>query len=122
MFETYASLITFAAARGFQYAREVPGAAPGDGAPPPPFLDAPAPVSYEVFRNQRLRPILLLIAIAHHGNARIASDADAVCRLIEDYAALGGEELMRQAGPVDAGAAGRLAYLLTAAGVEDGLI
>lgn len=122
VFETYAHLIVFAAARGFQYARAVPESLPRAGAPPPPFLDQPAAISYDIFRNQRLRPVLLMMAIAHSGHTAIASDSDAICRLAEAYAALGGEVLIGGVETIDLGTAGRLADALLADGSDDGKI
>ena len=82
-FETYADLLVFAAACGFH---EIKGKAPNRKSK---FLDSPNPIDLQIFKNDRRFPQILLIALATSRDQNVVRDEETICRLIEDFAAVG---------------------------------
>lgn len=82
-FDTYADLIVFAAARGFHHLR---GKAPNRSTK---FLDQPNPIDLFLFKNDRRFPQILFIALATARDKDVVRDEATICRLIEDFAAVG---------------------------------
>ena len=88
-FETYADLVCFAAACGFE---ELNG-----GRPAP--LRAPSnqvsTIDLAIFKNLKLFPVLLLMCLAFDGKDDVARDEERLCQLIEAYAEEGGTMLSK---------------------------
>lgn len=89
-FETYAELLTFAACLAF---RERGAEKP---VPCKSFLTSPSPVDLAVFKNQRLYPHLLALALAVTQNHSVSIRDEDLARLIEDYAQVGCHILVRR--------------------------
>ncbi len=83
-FETYADLMVFAAAYGFSEL---------NGKPPvrkkSEFLERPNPIDLSIFKNDRRFPQMLLIALATSRDQNVVRDEETICRLVEDFAAVG---------------------------------
>jgi hypothetical protein len=82
-FETYADLIVFAASYGFA---EMNGRAPNRKSK---FLERPNPIDLGIFKNDKRYPQILMIALAISKDQNVVRDEETICRLIEDLAALG---------------------------------
>lgn len=82
-FETYADLIIFAASYGFA---EMNGKAPHRTTK---FLERPNPIDFSIFKTEKRFPQILLTALATSNDQNVVRDDETICRLIEDYAALG---------------------------------
>lgn len=81
-FDTYASLLAFAAAFGFMSLKGQKPRQPGES----DFIKGIYPVELDIFKNQHLFPNLLLIGLAADGSQAIARDEDRLCKLVEAYA------------------------------------
>jgi hypothetical protein len=81
-FDTYASLLAFAAAYGFQSLNGQKPRQPAESE----FIKGVYPVELDIFKNQHLFPHLLLIGLAADGSQAIARDEERLCKLIEAYA------------------------------------
>lgn len=88
-FDSYAHLVTFAAALGFS---ELDGGPPSPGAPRSTLIE---PIPWEYFSGGRQEIALHLIGLAAGGGTEIVNDAERLCRVIEDLAAEGGKALMK---------------------------
>jgi len=86
-FETYADLIVFAAALGFE---AMGGRIPTRDTR---FLERPNPIDFQIFKDDRRYPQLLLIALAASKDRHVMRDETPLCRLAEDFAAVGFERL-----------------------------
>jgi hypothetical protein len=90
-FDTYADLLVFTASLGF---REMNGTLPTRFTR---FADTPYPIDLAIFKNDHRRyPQLLLIALAASGDRNVVRDEEVICKLTEDYAAVGCERLKRR--------------------------
>jgi dnd system-associated protein 4 len=92
-FATYADLMIFAAGLGFQSLA---------GKPAPQcqhFIEErhPYPIEFSIFKNsgQQLYPLVLLLGIAAIKRHEIVRDEDRLVRIVENYAAVGFDELRR---------------------------
>jgi dnd system-associated protein 4 len=87
-FDTYADLIVFAAAYGF---------AEMNGRPPVrkkmEFLERPNPIDLGIFKSENRYPQILLIALGTSKDQNVVRDEELICRLIEDFAAVGLQRL-----------------------------
>jgi hypothetical protein len=86
-FDSYAQLVTFAAALGF---------ARLDGGPPPAHAErsnAIDPIAWEYFSGDRQQTVLQFIGLIAGGGTEIVNDPDRLCRVVEDLAAEGANEL-----------------------------
>lgn len=84
LFQSYAALITMAAAYGFHLeGRSVPDAKK--------FLSSPEPIDLAIFRSQDLYPQLLVLALAcaNEMEGEDPLDEEYLCRLIENLAGAG---------------------------------
>jgi dnd system-associated protein 4 len=92
-FDTYADLMVFAASYGF---------AEMGGKPPQrkksEFLERPNPIDLSIFKTDKRFPQILLIALATSRDQNIVRDEDLICKLIEDYAAVGCQNITRMLG------------------------
>ena len=88
-FDTYADLLVFTASLGF---REMNGTIPTRSTR---FADSPYPIDLAIFKNDRRYPQLLLIALAASQDRNVVRDEELICKLTEDYAAIGCERLKR---------------------------
>ena len=82
-FETYADLMVFAAAFGFSEM---------NGKPPirkSKFLERPNAIDLGIFKTDRRFPQILLMALATSRDQNVVRDEETICRLIEDFAAVG---------------------------------
>ncbi|HVT92604.1 MAG TPA: hypothetical protein VHD76_07150 [Bryobacteraceae bacterium] len=87
-FGSYAELLMFAAAVGFQ---RYQGKPPGDRIE---FFDAsPDPIDLAIFKNQHLFPQLLLMGLASTGSHAIARNEEGLCALLERFATAGSQHL-----------------------------
>lgn len=82
-FDTYADLVAFTAACGFQ---RLNGRTPSA---PQKFVASIYPIDLAVFKNQSLFPNLLLIGLGAEGKSDIARDEERLCRLVETFADVG---------------------------------
>ncbi|MCB1078492.1 MAG: hypothetical protein KDM64_11760 [Verrucomicrobiae bacterium] len=82
-FDTYADLMVFAASWGFS---DLKGKLPTRSTT---FLDRPNPIDYQIFKSDRRYPPILLIALAASGDQEVVRDEETICRMIEDFAAVG---------------------------------
>lgn len=82
-FDSYADLMVFAASWGFS---DLNGKLPLRSTT---FLDRPNPVDLQIFKNDRRYPPILLIALAASGDQEVVRDEESICRIIEDFAAVG---------------------------------
>lgn len=89
-FDTYADLVTFAAACGFQ---RLHGRKPTD---PQQFHAKVNPIDIAVFKNQNLFPNLLLIGLGSEGRPDIARDEERLCRIVEGFADVGCKHLAHE--------------------------
>lgn len=107
-FDTYADLLVFAAAYGF---------AELGGRPPvrkkSDFLERPNPIDLSIFKTDRRYPQLLLIALATAKDQNVVRNEDDICRVTEDYAAVGCERIVRSST-----AAGSLTFTIARALIE----
>jgi hypothetical protein len=88
-FETYAHLLTFSAALGFNTLK---------GEPPPASEQRSSqiePVPWEYFSGDRQQVAIQLIGLVAANGTDLVNNAESLCRLIEDLAAVGGSELQR---------------------------
>jgi dnd system-associated protein 4 len=88
-FETYADLMVFAAALGYE---EMGGKLPMRETR---FLDRPNPIDLQTFKNDRRYPPILLIALAASKDRAVVRDEDLLCKITEDFAAVGCERLKK---------------------------
>jgi len=88
-FETYADLMVFAAAYGYS---ELHGSIPKRKTK---FLSTPNPIDFEIFKTDRRYPPILLIALAASKDKDVVRDESLLCKLTEDYAAVGFEKIMK---------------------------
>jgi dnd system-associated protein 4 len=88
-FETYADLMVFAAALGYE---EMGGKLPMRETR---FLDRPNPIDLQTFKNDRRYPPILLIALAASKDRAVVRDEDLLCKIAEDFAAVGCERLKK---------------------------
>jgi hypothetical protein len=88
-FETYADLIVFAAAFGFS---EMSGRPPSRKSK---FLDRPNPIDLSIFKTDKRFPQILVMALATSRDQNVVRDEELICRLIEDFAAVGCQRLSR---------------------------
>jgi dnd system-associated protein 4 len=82
-FETYADLIVFAASYGFA---EMNGRVPSRKTK---FLDRPNPIDLSTFKTDKRYPQILLIAMTTSRDQNVVRDEEVICRVIEDFAAVG---------------------------------
>jgi len=86
-FDSYADLIVFAAALGFD----------AMGGRPPMrdtrFVTQPNPIDFQIFKDDRRYPQLLLIALAASRDQAVIRDEELLCRMAEDFAAVWCERL-----------------------------
>lgn len=87
-FESYAHLVTFAAAFGFS---ELDGSPPPRSAPRSTLIE---PIPWEYFSGRQEIAIHLIGVIAG-GGTEIVNDTERLCRVIEDLAAEGGKALVK---------------------------
>ena len=88
-FETYADLMVFAAAYGYS---ELHGSIPKRKTK---FLATPNPIDFEIFKSDRRYPPILLIALAASKDKDVVRDESLLCKLTEDYAAVGFERIIK---------------------------
>jgi hypothetical protein len=88
-FDSYADLIVFAAALGFD---EMGGRLPNRETR---FLAQPNPIDFAIFKDDRRYPPLLLIALAGSRERTVIHDEALICKLTEDFAAVGFERLTK---------------------------
>jgi hypothetical protein len=88
-FETYADLLVFAATYGFS---EMNGKRPNRKSR---FLERPNPIDLGIFKTDRRFPQILLIALATSRDQNVVRDEEAICHLIEDFAAVGCTYIVR---------------------------
>jgi hypothetical protein len=88
-FETYADLLVFAAAYGFS---QLHGSIPKRKTR---FLSTPNPIDFEIFKSDRRFPPILLIALAASKDKDVVRDESLLCKLTEDYAAVGFEKMIK---------------------------
>jgi len=86
-FESYADLVVFAAALGFE---AMGGRLPNRETR---FLTQPNPIDFPIFKDDRRYPQLLLIALAASRDRAVIRDEEMLCRVAEDFAAVGCERL-----------------------------
>jgi hypothetical protein len=82
-FDSYADMVVFAAGLGFSKVGKNRPQGVSD------FLDQPYPISIDVFKNQHLYPVLLLLSFAVIESSQIARDEKRICGILEDYAEVG---------------------------------
>jgi dnd system-associated protein 4 len=86
-FETYADLIVFAAALGFDV---MGGRIPTRDTR---FVTQPNPIDFQIFKDDRRYPQILLIALAASRDRAVIREEELLCRITEDFAAVGCERL-----------------------------
>jgi hypothetical protein len=59
------------------------------------FLERPNPIDLSIFKTDKRFPQILLIALATSRDQNVVRDEDLICKLIEDYAAVGCQRLAR---------------------------
>lgn len=94
VFRTYADLIAFLSAYGFQLVVH-------EGQKlitKPDFVTAPNPIDLDVFENRNLYSNLLIIALAQPEGLALAEDDLRISNMIEAYAATGAEHLVLDLG------------------------
>lgn len=89
LFDSYADLIVFAAALGFD---EMGGRLPSRDTR---FLDRPNAIDLQTFKTDRRYPPLLLIALAASHDRTVIRDEGLLCKLTEDFAAVGLERMKK---------------------------
>jgi hypothetical protein len=89
-FETYADLIVFAASYGFA---ELNGRAPDRKSK---FLERPNPIDLGIFKNDKRYPQILMIALATSKDQNVVRDEEIICRLVEDFSAVGCTSLSKK--------------------------
>lgn len=87
-FSNFAEMLVFAASLGFKRH-------PGKPPEPKAFLSQPYPVDLNIFKNQQLFSLILLIGLATAESHAIAQDEEKLCRMLEAYADVGLGELVR---------------------------
>jgi len=89
VFRTYADLLGFVAAYGFQLTNVEGRRLPAK----PDFLDVPNSIGLEIFENRGLYTNFLTMALAYDESRQIAEDEEQLAKLVEKYASLGAENL-----------------------------
>lgn len=77
---TFAHLLAAAAAAGAGQEPPI-----GD----PEFLEKPLPIAIDIFRNQKLYDILLILVLAKTGDPAVAADQNRVAQVVEELACAG---------------------------------
>ena len=86
-FATFAHLVSFCACFGYAQCTGRPQRASG-------FLNSPYPIDFGVFRDHCSDQVFVIV-LDSAGSEEILHDESKMCSIVEDYAALGGQELAR---------------------------
>lgn len=60
---------------------------------PPDDLEKPYPIDFQIFKNDRRYPPLLIVALAASNDQNVVRDEESICKLAEDFSAGGCQNL-----------------------------